>query len=56
LRLELDPRANEKHATVISSVNAAVKVFVLPTDEERMIALHTQALLARKRDSERTST
>jgi acetate kinase len=30
----------------ISSANAAVEVWVIPTDEERMIARHTQAVLS----------
>jgi acetate kinase len=29
----------------ISSANAAVEVWVIPTDEERMIARHTHAVL-----------
>jgi acetate kinase len=45
LRLALDPGANATHATVISTPASGAKVLVLPTDEERMIALHTHAAL-----------
>jgi len=39
--IELDRDANRKHALVISSGRSRVKVFVIPTDEEAMIARHT---------------
>jgi len=45
LRLDLDAQANGSQGTVISSPASAAKVFVLPTDEEQMIALHARAVL-----------
>jgi acetate kinase len=36
-----DPAANQKGAEVISAAGSAVKVYVLQTDEEAMIARHT---------------
>jgi len=49
LQLALDPGANAAHATVISSPASGAKVLVLPTDEERMIALHTHTALTAER-------
>lgn len=46
LGLSLDPAANEMHATRISAPASAVSIYVVPTDEELMIAQHTLALLA----------
>jgi acetate kinase len=46
LGVALDPAANAAHATRISSNDSAIKVFVVPTDEEAMIAIHTMAVLA----------
>lgn len=45
LGVELDSHRNQTHATVISSERSRVRVFVLPTDEERMIARYTLGLL-----------
>lgn len=42
----LDPVANARNAQVISTPSSHVKVRVVPTDEERMIALHTLETLA----------
>jgi acetate kinase len=39
--LVLDPQANADGAPLISSAQSRVAVRVIPTDEERMIALHT---------------
>lgn len=45
LGIEIDPSANEKNAAVISSSASRVSVFVIPTDEEQVIARETlQAL------------
>jgi len=41
----LDPAANEAGATVISSPDARLKLLVIPTDEELMIARQTLAVL-----------
>jgi acetate kinase len=45
LNLRLDASDNAAHATVISPADSAVKVLVLPTDEEKMIAVHTLHVL-----------
>jgi len=45
LGVDLDPAANAAGAPVISTPKSAVTVRVIPTDEERMIALHTLAVL-----------
>ncbi len=39
--IELDEKANEENALVISSPSSKVKVMVVPTNEELMIARHT---------------
>jgi acetate kinase len=41
----LDPAANAAHARLISQTNSRVGLYVLPTDEEAMIARHTLSLL-----------
>ena len=50
LGVKLDPQANATHGRGqdgrISSPDSQVEVFVVPTDEERMIAMHTQRLLS----------
>jgi acetate kinase len=45
LGVELDPKANEGGGPRISPEKARVSVWVIPTDEERMIARHTRELL-----------
>ncbi len=46
LGVEVDPAANEtRGATLISAPGSKTEVFVVPTDEERMIAIHTLRLL-----------
>ena len=47
LGIELDEAANADNAPVVSTGSSAVEVRVVPTDEERMIALHTLRVLAR---------
>ena len=47
LGLHLDPAANERTAAVISQPASPVKILVIPTDEELMIARHTLALIER---------
>jgi acetate kinase len=39
--VELDREANRKNAPIISSERSRVKVFIIPTNEEAMIARHT---------------
>ena len=43
--VELDRTANRTDALVISSERSRVRVFVIPTDEEAMIAMHTLAVV-----------
>jgi acetate kinase len=43
--IELDRFANRANAQVISSERSRVRVFVIPTDEEMMIARHTVAVM-----------
>ena len=45
----LDPVANAAGATLISSPGSRVALYVIPTDEELMIARHTLALLTARR-------
>ncbi|EQB11720.1 acetate/propionate family kinase [Sphingobium lactosutens] len=45
----LDPSANERGDFLISTPESRIKLMVLPTDEERMIAIDTQAILRAKR-------
>lgn len=46
LGARLDAAANRVHATSIAGVESAIGLWVLPTDEARMIAWQTQALTA----------
>jgi acetate kinase len=46
LGIELDPSANAARGPLISRPGSRVPVYVVPTDEELMIARHTLALLA----------
>jgi acetate kinase len=45
LGVELDDRANATHGPRISTAASRVSVWVVPTNEELMIARHTGALL-----------
>jgi acetate kinase len=45
LGVELDAQANAANGPRISTPNSKVSVWVIPTDEERMIAQHTLALV-----------
>jgi acetate kinase len=45
LGVTLDPADNATHAAKISRSDSRIPVYVVPTDEERMIAQHTLALL-----------
>jgi acetate kinase len=42
----LDPQANAAHALRISAHHSRVALYVIPTDEELMIARHTLATLS----------
>jgi acetate kinase len=46
LGAELDGAANAAHATRISRPNSRLSMYVIPTDEELMIARHTLALVS----------
>jgi acetate kinase len=46
LGAELDPAANAARETLVSRPGSRVAIYVVPTDEELMIARHTLALLA----------
>lgn len=48
--IELDEGENEKHALLISGKRSRVKVFVIPTDEERMIAQEAAAIYEKDDD------
>ena len=41
----LDPAENSRHARLISRSDSRIPVYVVPTDEELMIAQHTLSLL-----------
>lgn len=47
--ISLDPSQNNKNGPRISSPDSRVAVLVIPTNEELMIAIHTQALAAATR-------
>jgi acetate kinase len=49
LGAELDTAANENQASLISRPDSRVKLYVIPTDEELMIAKHTVATIAASR-------
>jgi acetate kinase len=46
LGIELDEVRNQRSETIVSSDRSRVRVFMIPTDEELMIARHTAGLLA----------
>jgi acetate kinase len=45
LGVTLDPAENSRHARLISRSDSRIPVYVVPTDEEQMIAQHTVSLL-----------
>ena len=51
LGVSLDPAENAHHALLISSADSRIPVYVVPTDEELMIAQHTLSLLWSKHSS-----
>jgi acetate kinase len=48
LGIELDDKENKINATRISTVSSPVSAWVIPTDEEQVIARHTAAILSRE--------
>src|SRR5262245_41983643 len=53
LGVTLDPQENDKHSGRISRSDSKIPVYVIPTDEELMIAQHTLALLMSRQSSSR---
>ena len=49
LGLEVDPAANAAHGPRITAAGSRVPAYVIPTDEERMIARHTVDVLRQRR-------
>jgi acetate kinase len=45
LGIEIDPKANDRRDLKISVADSTPSVWVIPTDEERMIAMHTFGLV-----------
>jgi acetate kinase len=45
LGVEMDEEANQRGAQLISTMESPVSVWVVPTDEEMMIAKHTREVL-----------
>jgi acetate kinase len=56
LGVALDPDANQGAKTAISSKASRVPVYVIPTDEELMIARHTLALLSGRAHTKSSAT
>ena len=53
LGISIDPQANSEGRTVISEEASRVPVYVVPTNEELMIARHTVALLSKQHSTSR---
>jgi acetate kinase len=51
LGVALDPAENARHARLISRSDSRIPIYVVPTDEELMIARHTLALLLNRPSS-----
>lgn len=51
LGVALDPTENSRHARLISRPDSRIPVYVVPTDEELMIAQHTLSLLMNRPSS-----
>jgi acetate kinase len=56
LGVALEPAANTVHAQKISRPDSRVPVYVVPTDEELMIAQHTLSLLMNRKPSGQKQT
>lgn len=52
LGMEIDVEANDAGAPVISTAASPVTVRVIPTDEERMIAIHTLEIVGQYQGGE----
>jgi acetate kinase len=55
LGAELDADANKTNASLISTARSRVPIYVVPTDEELMIAKHTLSVLSNTSKPERTA-
>jgi acetate kinase len=53
LGVSLDPVENARHAPRISRADSRIPVYIVPTDEELMIARHTLSLLWNRHSSSR---
>jgi acetate kinase len=53
LGIHLDPRSNDANAGIISTNTSPCSVRVIPTNEDRMIARHSRALLLKSRQGDR---
>jgi acetate kinase len=53
--LELDEEANARHGPRISRPGSRVSAWVIPTNEEAMIARHTRALVGTSRSARSTA-
>ena len=51
LGVSLDPVENARHASMISGAGSRIPVYIVPTDEELMIAQHTLSLLWNRHSS-----
>jgi acetate kinase len=51
LGVSLDPLENARHAQRISRADSRIPLYIVPTDEELMIARHTLSLLWRRESS-----
>jgi acetate kinase len=51
LGVTIDPAENSRHARLISGSDSRIPVYVVPTDEELMIARHTLSLLLNRPES-----
>jgi acetate kinase len=54
LGVKLDPTENSNNARLISASDSRIPVYVIPTDEELMIAKHTLSLLLERPSSTQT--
>jgi acetate kinase len=53
---ELDPAANAENATMVSTAESRFPVYVIPTNEELMIARHTLAVLSEETSAKKSQT
>jgi acetate kinase len=55
LGVALDPAENSRHARLISRSDSRIPLYVIPTDEELMIAQHTLSLLLKRSPSPKSA-